>query len=72
MINSLIHQYYKVKNLIRALVKHLHERHRKRKNRKDTYILYISSKVNISALINLCENSFLNKLEGNKLNQFNN
>ena len=38
--------------------------------RKDTYILYISSKENISSLIKLCSNSLLNKLEGNKLKQF--
>ena len=41
-------------------------------SRKDTYILYISSKENISSLIKLCSNPFLNKLEGNKLKQFSN
>jgi len=39
-------------------------------HRKDTYILYISSKENISSLIKLCSNSLFNKLEGNKLKQF--
>jgi len=40
--------------------------------RKETYILYISSRNNISSLIKLCTDPLLSKLKGNKLKQFNN
>lgn len=55
-----------------AITSNIFNRAKRSQNRQETFILQVSSKENINSIIKLCDSPLLNKLEGNKLIQFNN